>query len=206
MMYDKLKYCERKFLLEHPQGFESDSLKAANMKHNFDKMVVFTQEKLEKSKFSDVDEIINSIYEIVSKSSLVSRFEKPKFKEFISSVTNIEKELLVRGYEMLLYENEENGFNQILDIYESYNIAKWPIMTIVQACFKPDENVFIKPTTVKNIIKYFEIGKIQYNSKPTYEFYNSFRNIINEMKTNVDQSLWPSNAAFTGFLMMTMEI
>lgn len=205
-MYDKLKHCEIKFLEDHPEGFASESLKDINRKHNFSKMVTITQENLEKSKFRDVDQVINSLLEIVNKSSLVSRFEKPKFKEFITSISDIEKELLVRGYEMLLYENEKNGFNQILEVYTSYNIAKWPIMSIVQACFKPGENVFIKPTTVKNIIKYFEIDTIKYSSKPTYEFYNSFRDIINDMKVNVDASLYPSNAAFSGFLMMTMDI
>lgn len=79
-------------------------------------------------------------------------------------------------------------------------------MSIIQAYFKPNDNVFIKPTTVKNIIKYFEIVSITYNAKPTYDFYNTFRDIINEMKMNVEPSLYPSNAAFTGFLMMTMEI
>ena len=205
-MIDKLKKCEMRFLMDYPMGFDDKSLKDINKRHNFSKMATLTQERMAEENFENRDMIIDSILEIVSKSSLISRFNKPKFKTFINSMTHFEKELLVDGYRMMLYGDEERGFNQVLDIYRIYKIAGWSVMTIIQAYIKPNDNVFIKPTTVKNIIKYFEIKSITYNSRPTFDFYNSFRNIVNEMKLKVDPSLYPSNAAFTGFLMMTMEI
>lgn len=205
-MMDKLKKCEMKFLMDHPMGFDDVSLKDINKRHNFSKMATLTQESMVEENFKNRDLIIERILEIVTKSSLISRFNKPKFKTFINSMTHFERELLVDGYHMILYGDEERGFNQVLEIYRTYKVAGWPVMSIIQAYFKPNDNVFIKPTTVKNIIKYFEIVSITYNAKPTYDFYNTFRDIINEMKMNVEPSLYPSNAAFTGFLMMTMEI
>lgn len=39
---------------------------------------------------------------------------------------------------------------------------------------------------------------------PTWKFYDTFRDIVNEMKLRVDPGLSPGNAAFTGFLMMSL--
>ncbi len=205
-MMDKLNKCQMKFLMDHPMGFDDESLKDINKRHNFSKMATLTQESMAEENFKNRDKIIESILEIVSKSSLISRFNKPKFKTFINSMTHFERELLVDGYQMMLYGDEERGFNQVLEVYKRYKVAGWPVMTIILAYIKPNHEVFIKPTTVKNIIKYFEIESITYNAKPNFDFYNTFREIINEMKMNVEPSLYPSNAAFTGFLMMTMEI
>jgi hypothetical protein len=44
-----------------------------------------------------------------------------------------------------------------------------------------------------------------YKPTPTWDFYTAYRDLINHAKTQVDSSLSPSNAAFSGFLMMAME-
>jgi len=62
----------------------------------------------------------------------------------------------------------------------------------------------VKPTTAKNIISFFEVENLSYKPQPSFEFYSSFRDLINDMKGRVDKSLSPSNPAFTGFLMMSM--
>jgi hypothetical protein len=64
--------------------------------------------------------------------------------------------------------------------------------------------VFIKPTTAKGIIAYFELENLIYESQPTWEFYQAYRTEINRMKEQVDCSLAPNNAAFSGFLMMSL--
>ena len=64
---------------------------------------------------------------------------------------------------------------------------------------------FIKPTTTKNVIKYFEIKDLVYKPTPSFEFYDSYKKVLNEMKKNVHKSLYPDNAAFTGFLRIVME-
>lgn len=65
--------------------------------------------------------------------------------------------------------------------------------------------VFVKPTTAKCVIEFFELTSLQYKPTPTWAFYEEYRDIITEMKSKVDSCLAPSNAAFSGFLMMSLE-
>jgi hypothetical protein len=78
-------------------------------------------------------------------------------------------------------------------------------MTICQAYFRPQVEVFIKPTTAKGIIETIELNHLQYKPTPTWNFYREYRTAINEMKYLVDPSLSPSNIAFTGFLMRSIQ-
>lgn len=71
--------------------------------------------------------------------------------------------------------------------------------------FDRQKEYFIKPTTTKNVIKYFEIKDLVYTSKPNYEFYDSYKKTLNEMKKNVHYSLSRDNAGFTGFLRIGMQ-
>ena len=63
----------------------------------------------------------------------------------------------------------------------------------------------MKPTTAKGVVSYFELDGLEYRPRPSWEFYKTYRDIILEMKAAVDKSLAPNNAAFCGFLMMTMR-
>ncbi|MBI9097004.1 MAG: hypothetical protein JEY91_00935, partial [Spirochaetaceae bacterium] len=96
-------------------------------------------------------------------------------------------------------------FDMMLDILKMGKLAKWTLMTIIPLYFNPLFEVYVKPTTTKNVIAYFEIDDLSYNAKPTFDFYKKYRDIINEMKNQVDDSLSPDNAAFTGFLMMSSQ-
>jgi hypothetical protein len=46
---------------------------------------------------------------------------------------------------------------------------------------------------------------LEYKPLPTWAFYLGYRDLINTAKQQVDSSLSPSNAAFSGFLMMAMK-
>ncbi|MBN2655638.1 MAG: hypothetical protein JXR86_01155 [Spirochaetales bacterium] len=76
-------------------------------------------------------------------------------------------------------------------------------MTVIPVYFSPFKEVFVKPTTAKNIIEHFEVKELAYKPQPNWEFYSGFRDLIGEMKEQVSESLYPTNAAFTGFLMMS---
>lgn len=73
------------------------------------------------------------------------------------------------------------------------------------AYYRPDYDVFLKPTTVKNVIATFELEGLKYNPTPSYDFYKTYRQAINEMKKIVDSSLSPNNPSFSGFLMTAMD-
>ena len=93
----------------------------------------------------------------------------------------------------------------MVDILKPMKLAKWSLMTIIPAYYRPDDEVFVKPTTCKNVLSFFEIEDLKYHPTPTWDFYERYRKLINEMKMKVDQNLVPNNAAFCGFLMMSVN-
>jgi hypothetical protein len=138
---------------------------------------------------------------VITRSSLVSVFEKPKFRDFARELPPEDRQDLSQGLNELLYGNEQTGFESMLAILRSGKLAKWSLMTISQAYYRPQVEVFVKPTTAKGIIETFELRNLQYKPAPTWDFYREYRATINEMKTLVDPSLSQYNIAFTGFLM-----
>jgi hypothetical protein len=64
--------------------------------------------------------------------------------------------------------------------------------------------VFVKPTTAKKVIEHLELENLEYKPQPSWEFYSEFRRQVQLMKQQVDPNLAVNNAAFTGFLMMTL--
>ena len=146
----------------------------------------------------------NDIIKVVGKSSMVSVFEKMKFRDLAKELDDTDKHFLLESIYELLHGNEELGFNMMISLLEPYKLAKWPILTVWRAYWNIEYDVFIKPTTVKKIIKYLELENIEYSPKATYEFYKKYRTSLNELKAYVDPSLKPNNPAFSGFLMMTI--
>ncbi len=205
MNLTKLKQAEKIFLKQYPKGFNHPEMLALGKKHKMESMTLFTQESFAKKNFKTPETIINNMIKIISRSSMISMFEKPKFKQFANSLFPQDKEKLVNGLKKQLHGKEQEGFELLLEILKRGKMAKWPLITICPTYFRPQIEVFVKPTTAKGVIEYFELKSLQYKPSPSWAFYEEYRTIINEMKTKVDPSLSPSNAAFTGFLMMSLE-
>lgn len=205
MNIEKLKEAEKMFMARYPGGFAAPEMIEIGKKHKMGKMVEFAQTNFAEERFADPELMVTKMAGIVSKSSMVSLFEKPKFRDYTKSLNSIEKKALAYALKELLHGNEAEGFESMVDILGQVKLAKWTLMTVFGAYYSPEKEVFIKPTTTKNVIAQFELKGIQYKPKPSYEFYRKYRDYINEMKTHVDKSLSPSNAAFSGFLMMCME-
>ena len=205
MDIDKLKAAESAFFHRYPGGFADPEMVAIGKKHRMDRLIPRAAEQFSEDCFSRTGEISENLTKFVSASSMVSVFEKPRFRDYIRTLNSNELEKMIGGLHEMLYMNEEKGFNQFLGILRMGKLAKWTLMTVIPAYLRPDRDVFIKPTTVKNIISVFEIENLIYRPQPSYDFYTRYRDIINRMKGHVDPSLSPSNAAFSGFLMMTMD-
>lgn len=199
---NKMKALEEKFFFIHPEGFDGEEMKSIEKKHKLDKLSTMAREMFSKEAF-DHQDIIENYRKIVNASTLVSRFEKPAFKDFINSLTPEEKEALKHGLYENLHGDEEKGFAELVNIMTPYKTAKWPILTILRAYYHLDDDIFIKPTTVKMILKYFE-ADFKYTSKPNYEFYNKYRAFLLDIKSTASQAVKPNNPAFSGFLMMTI--
>ncbi|MCC7430828.1 hypothetical protein IT568_08305 [bacterium] len=205
MNLKKLKQAEKDFFAKFPDGFNSPEMLELAKKHRLDKLAELTQKAFAKENFRNPELIAEKMVKIVTGSSMVSLFEKPKFRDFVYSLPLAQKEILANGVKELLHGNEKNGFETILQILSAGKLAKWSLVTVLQFYFRPQTDVFIKPTYAKKIIETFELEALKYNPKPTWEFYEAFRKTINEMKTKVDPSLSVYNAAFTGFLILGTE-
>jgi len=201
MNLKKLKHAEEAFFNRYPGGFDNPEMIAIRKKHKLDKMIELTQDSFVRRNFNLPELAVEKMIKVVTRSSLVSVFEKPKFRDFVRLLPSEDKQRLTKGLEELLHGNEQSGFEAVLEVLKSGKLAKWSLMTICQAYYRPKFDVFVKPTTVKGIIETFELKNLQYKSAPTWAFYNEYRATINEMKTKVDASLSPYNVAFSGFLM-----
>ncbi len=203
MNFERLKQAEANFLQHYPGGFNDPELASIGKKHNLSKMTTLCEEQLAEDCFTKVGPVLESLTKIVGRSSMVSMFEKPKFRDYVNSLNRDTRARLAGGFCELLHGETEVGFNQVLDVLVEGKIAKWSLMTICPLYLKPQQEVFVKPTTAKKIVAEIELP-LEYKPRPSWEFYSGFRSAIMEMKSHVDPSIATSNAAFTGFLMMSL--
>jgi hypothetical protein len=201
----KLKEAEERFNMRYPGGFNHPEMMAIAKKHKIDKMHELAKESFAVEQFQNDDKIVEAIGKIVSKSSLVSVFEKVKFRDLLPVLNESEKERLSKGLKEFLHGDQKLGFELMTGVLEEYKMAKWPILTVCPYYFRPDTEVLIKPTTVKGTIEYFELVGIKYSPRPTFEFYRDYRDQINKMKKVLGVSPHSDNGAFCGFLMMSLE-
>jgi len=202
----RLNQAEESFLVRYPGGFANPELMAIRKKkHNVDKMIVYAQENFAKRNFKLSDQIVENMITLVSRSSVISMFEKPRFRDVLNGFSPEENRLLAGGLEELLHGNEQRGFETILELLKARKLAKWALMTIFQTYYRPQQAIFIKPTTVKGIIQYFELNHLQYKPTPSWAFYTAYRETLLEMKSKVDSSLSPTNVAFSWFLLLSFH-
>lgn len=202
----KLKQAEQAFLQRYPGGFDNPALVASRVKkHKPDQMLALVQESFSKENFKRPDRIVQNMNKLISRSSIISVFEKPRFRDFANSLTPQEREFLSTGLGQLLHGNEQTGFEMMLDVVKSERLAKWSLITVCQPYFHPQRDVFIKPTTVKGVIQYFELENLHYKPTPSWAFYKIYRSAFLKMKSRVHPSLAPTNPAFSGFLWMTVR-
>src|SRR5688572_6513367 len=129
-------------------------------------MIALARESFSKANFRNLDLIAQNLIKVISRSSIISVFEKPKFRNFANGLSHDERDFLSAGLKELLYGDEQTGFEMFLDLLKSHRLAKWSLLTACQTYFHPQRDVFIKPTTVKGVIQYFELENLQYHPGP----------------------------------------
>ncbi|MEH6608009.1 MAG: hypothetical protein V7696_01475 [Halioglobus sp.] len=205
MNYQKLRTAEANFLQRYPGGFSDPEMATIKKKHNVDKLVEFAQASFELQNFNRPEFIVESVLKVVSRSSMVSRFEKPKFRDFIQALNSHEREALAAAFEKRLYgRNKKRGFEEILGMLSHHKLAKWAIISVVPFYFSPHKEAFVKPTTAKGILAYLEIEDLIYKPTPSWSFYQGYQKLLAEIKKEVVPTLSPNNAALTGFMMMSL--
>lgn len=200
----KLKEAEANFLLRYPKGFADPAMAPIKKKHNVDALVTFAQHNLTQVNCLKPHFVADTLLKLISRSSMISRFEKPQFKHFLNALDSDEKEALAYGVGQLLHGRRQAGFEQICGMLSHHKLAKWAIISSLAFYYAPRREVFVKPTTAKGIISLLEIETLTYQSTPSWKFYKGYRKLISDLKKKVHPSLSTNNAAFTGFLMMSM--
>ena len=193
------------FLHQHPKGFDDPSLEALVKRHSKANLSEFAQAHFAPDSAATDAEIVDAMVKVVSRSSMVSMFEKPKFRDFCGQLDAMQKGFLAEAMMSFLHHDQEVGFDAMLSLLDTHKLAKWSLMTIISAYYAPQKEVFVKPTTAKGVITYLELENLVYKPRPSWAFYTGYRDWVNSAKQLVDPSLSPSNAAFTGFLMMSIS-
>ncbi len=198
-----LKAAEKHFLREYPGGFNHPEMLEIGKKHRIDLLQEFAQESFAKAQFEQPKEVVAALAKLVSRSSMISMFEKPKFRDFAKSLKGSDKERLADAVFELLHGSEKTGFESLVGELKKGKLAKWPLATVVQSSYQPKKGVFVKPTTAKMICEKLDLG-LEYKSTPTWDFYRKFRKAIEEMKAQTSKDLAHNNPAYCGFLMMAL--
>jgi hypothetical protein len=202
----KLKDIESEFLVLYPEGFRDAHFFPTMKKFKPEKMEEFAKEVLSKESFENPSVVVDGFFKVIQKSVMVSLFDKLKLKDALAQLNSYEKDMLSIELYELLYGDKKNGFEGLIEFLAQYNLAKWTLISIVPYTINRQNEYFIKPTTTKMIIKYFELKGLEYKPKPSFVFYEKYTKYLDEMKSNVDESLTFDNAAFTGFLKIGMEM
>ena len=205
MNKNKLEYLEHKFISVYPDAFDNEELKKHSKKHNINKHFENARKYCSKEYLDQGLYALDDVVKIVTRSTLVSVFEKMRFRDLVKELDVTEKKLIVSSVKELIHGDEEYGFNSLVSLLSPYKLAKWPIITIFRAYYYPHDDIFVKPTTVKKILAFLEVDDMKYTSKVNYDFYRKYRTLFNSLKLYVDKKLSPNNPAFSGFLMLTIE-
>jgi hypothetical protein len=202
MNKQNLREAQARFLTRYPAGFEDPEMVYIKKKHDVDKLVAFAQESLTRSSFNRPEYIAETVLKIVSRSSMVSRFEKPRFRDFIRSLNSNEKEALAQSFEKRLFgRSKKRGFDELVGMLQPFGLAKWSLVSVVPFYLYPQKEVFVKPTTAKGILLNLEVEGVVYHPTPTWDFYQAYQALLAEVRDSVAPSLSPNYAALTGFLM-----
>jgi hypothetical protein len=204
MNIERLKQAEKRFFTLYPLGFESDDLKVELKKHKMDKMIALANDALSKENLLENEDAVYDILTLITRASIVSVFEKTAFRNVINDMdTTYHKDLVDQVYTMI-HVNEKEGFEGVVSLLSPYKAAKWPVLSALLGYYRPDYDVFIKPTTVKKVIETYELQDITYSATLNYEFYQKYRAYFNQMRQLLDPRLSITNGHFSGFLMMSL--
>lgn len=205
MNRSKLLEAEGRFLSQYPDGFDDPGLAHIKKKHNVDKLSEFAQEALARTQFHRPAHVVDTALKIVSRSSMVSRFEKPKFRDFVRCLNSAEQEAFANALEMRLYGRaKKRGFEEIVGMLQPHGIAKWSVVSVIPFHVAPRREVFVKPTTAKGVIARLEIESLEYRPLPSWAFYQGYQRLLRDIRDTVSPRLSPNNAALTGFLMTSL--
>src|SRR5215510_2742717 len=104
----KLKQAEAAFLHQYPGAFDNPEIVAVrDKKHKSEKMIALAQASFSKTNFRLPELISHNMIKVVSRSSIISVFEKPRFRDFVNALPSADKKSLSHGLKELLHGHEQ---------------------------------------------------------------------------------------------------
>lgn len=194
---------QAQFVKQYPGGFGHEDLQSLGKKFKVDLHSAFAQERFAPDQFDRPAEIVKSMAELASKSSMVSMFEKPKLKEAVNNLSTVGRRKWSDALYEVLHGDQSEGFDALINEMSKQQVAKWTLVTLVPGYYALQDEIFVKPSTTKLIVKQMELDII-YKPTPTWAFYRDYRKSLLQMRKLAKQVKAKSNPAFTGFLMMTL--
>ncbi|HSG88802.1 MAG TPA: hypothetical protein VLA56_06295 [Pseudomonadales bacterium] len=208
MNIDRLRLAESEFLHEFPLAFEDPGLAEIGRRHRVERLSELAQARFTKAAFKAPGTVLDDAVRVVGRSSMVSMFEKPRFRDFVAGLDRDARAAFAAALKQLLHGtggSPRRGFETLVDLLLGEKLAKWSLVTAIPYYVHPVRELFVKPTTAKGIIAAFELEVPPYRPCPDWDFYRAYRQEILAMRALVRPQLAPNNAAFCGFLMMTMK-
>ncbi|WDR07220.1 hypothetical protein PSQ90_07285 [Devosia rhodophyticola] len=204
MNKDVLLEAQRRFLDRYPGGFDHPEMAAMAKKFKMTQHGDFARERFARDQFSEPHAIIDAAATLVSRSTLVSMFEKPKFKAVVAGLSEVETEDWAAAWFEFLHGDQQEGFVALVASLARHQLARWTLVTVVPAYYAQQTEVFVKPSTAKLIVNRLELG-LAYHPTPSWEFYAAFRQALLAMRAIASDTNAPSNAAFSGILMNYLD-
>lgn len=206
MKADRLMQAQERFLAVYPGGFDDPGLMEITKKHRLNRMTVQMQEAFTLEGFRDPAVAVEAFVKLISGSSLVSVFEKAALRNMVKAADQDLKQALSEGLRIMLHEDQAKGFDLLAALLLPYKLAKWPILTVGLLYWDTEHEVLIKPTTVKKVIRFFGLEELEYTPRVHYDFYAAYRRQFIRMRHQCLPLVGPDNAAFSGFLMLAMDL
>ena len=95
MNLEKLKQAEASFFATYPEGFADPGMEKILKRHNMSKMTEFAQQSFSPDCYSHVEQTSANMVKAIGRSSMVSMFEKPKFRDFVARLDANQKAYMV---------------------------------------------------------------------------------------------------------------
>ena len=164
MNIEKLMEAEAAFLARFPEGFNDADpwMERIRKRHNVAQLVDFARTNLTEITLSQPQKFADTVLKIINRSSMVSRFEKPPFREFLESLNSKDRRYFAEAFRKRLFGRQKHrGFEEIVELLAHYKLARWSLVSAVPFYFAPTKEAFVKPTTAKKIIAYLEVTDLQ---------------------------------------------
>jgi hypothetical protein len=182
-----------------------EALQPTVKKHKTAKIGDEVRERFGESSFGQSEVVCANFAKIVSKSTMVSLFEKPKVRDAVKAFNMEQFDTLSIALYEVLHGGKQEGFESMVEVLAPLKLAKWSLVTLIPYYYDREHNYFIKPTTTKEIIKFFEMDDVQFKPRPSYAFYEAYTKHLDAIRTHLDFDYGNDNAAFTGMLMMGVK-